>query len=248
MAKITDVFKDVLDHTHGLGIFEMVRIDSSDDATYIETADPEKSVIVKGKANEVVEPLDGSVIGLSRMSVLKGYLQYPGFSGDDATVSVIKQTRNDVEMPAEVEFVDANGTDAHYRFMSAEVINQQLTQVTFKGADFDVNIVPSDKNISDLDYFNGVLSQFDSTFRPATEGGDLYFYIGDANGDRTKVLIKKSVEGEINHAHKWPLGIVLKILKLGNADTVMSINQKGLLQIVVNSGLAEYQYLLPAKG
>ena len=98
------------------------------------------------------------------------------------------------------------------------------------------------------DSFNSVLGAFENTFSPRTEDGNLYFYIGGAGSDRTKVLVAEAVEGEITHEFFWPLDIVLRILRLGdNANIVLSINSKGLLQIIVDSGIGAYTYLLPAK-
>lgn len=252
MAKnnyIKDTFKDVLKHTHSLGIFEMVKISGTATETNIETVDADKTVIFKGSTVTPVPDFIDATVGLSRMSVLDGYLKYPGFDDEAATVKVVTQQRNGEEIPVEVEFVAADGTDAHYRFMLADVVNQQLKEIKFKGAEFDIDIVPTQKNLKDLQYFNSVLSAFDSTFSPRTENGKLYFYIGDNGGDRTKVLVSEAPGGTMTHEFKWPLDIVLKILRLSDSsNVVLSINSKGLLQIKVHSGLGEYTYLLPAKG
>ena len=197
--------------------------------------------------NPVVDFVDATV-GLSRMGVLKGYLQYPDFDDENATVAVKTQERNSETVPTEVEFVSANGTDAHYRFMLADVINQQLKDIKFKGAEFDVNIEPSQKMMKDLTYFNTVLAAYEANFSPKTEDGALYFHVGDGGSDRTKILIDNNVEGEINTDWKWPLDVVLKILRLGdNSSLVMSFNNQGLLQLKVDSGMGVYTYLLPAR-
>ena len=140
---IKDVFKDVLKHTHGLGIFEMVKITGEVDKTTVETVDADKTVIFKGETHNPVPDFVDSTVGLSRMGVLQGYLQYPGFDDEDATVQVVTQERNGDEVPVEVSFVSKEGNDANYRFMLADVINQQLKSIKFKGAEFEVNIVPS---------------------------------------------------------------------------------------------------------
>lgn len=246
---IKDTLKDVLKHTHSLGIFEMVKIQGTETETTVETVDAEKTVIFKGKTVNAVPDFVEHTVGLSRMSVLDGYLKYPGFDADDATVAVKTQERNGETVPTEVAFLAADGTDACYRFMLADVVNQQLKDIKFKGAQFDVNIVPTQKNLKDLGYFNGVLSAYESTFMPKTHDGKLYFHIGDAGGDRTKILVADAVDGSLTHEHRWPLDIVLKILRLSDsANVVLSFNAKGLLQIKVHSGLGEYTYLLPAKG
>jgi len=245
---IKDTMKDVLRHTHDLGIFEMVKIKGTTELTEVETVDADKTVIFKGEMNNPVVDFVDATVGLSRMGVLKGYLQYPDFEHENATVRVVTQDRNGESVPTEVEFISENGTDAHYRFMLADVINQQLKDIKFKGAEFDVNIEPSQKMMKDLTYFNTILAAYEANFMPKTEEGALYFHVGDGGSDRTKILIDNNVEGEINTEWKWPLDVVLKILRLGdNSNLVMSFNNQGLLQIKVDSGMGIYTYLLPAR-
>ena len=245
---IKDTFKDIIRHTHDLGIYEMVKIKGTAETTEIETVDADKTVILKGSMNNPVVDFVDATVGLSRMGVLKGYLQYPDFDDENATVAVKTQERNSETVPTEVEFVSANGTDAHYRFMLADVMNQQLKDIKFKGAEFDVNIEPSQKMMKDLTYFNTVLAAYEANFSPKTEDGALYFHVGDGGSDRTKILIDNNVEGEINTDWKWPLDVVLKILRLGdNSSLVMSFNNQGLLQLKVDSGMGVYTYLLPAR-
>ena len=246
---IKDTLKDVLKHTHGLGIFEMVKITGTLEETEIETVDPEKTVILKGKTVNPVPDFIDATVGMSRMGVLQGYLNYPGFDDENATVKIVKQDRNGEEVPTEVGFKSTDGNDANYRFMLADVINQQMKAITFRGANFNVNIVPSVKNLKDLNYFNGILGSYEATFSPKTDGTNLTFHIGDGVSDRAKVHINSEIDGSITKDWKWPLDIVLKILRLSdNSNCVMSINDQGLMQIVVHSGLGEYTYLLPAKG
>jgi hypothetical protein len=246
---IKDILKDVLKHTHGLGIFEMVKITGDLENTDIQTVDPEKTVIFKGKTVNPVPDFVDATLGLSRMGVLQGYLNYPGFDNEDATVEVVRQERNGEDIPTEVAFKSTDGNDANYRFMLADVVNQQMKDITFKGADFPVNIVPTAKNLKDLNYFNGILGAYEATFSPKTDGTNLTFHIGDGVSDRAKVHINSTIDGSIARDWKWPLDIVLKILRLSDsANCVLSINDQGLMQIKVLSGLGEYTYLLPAKG
>ena len=165
---IKDVLKDVLKHTHGLGIFEMVKMTGTVDGTEIETVDPDKTVILKGVTVNPVPDFVDATVGLSRMGVLQGYLQYPGFDDADATVKIDTQERNGETIPVEVSFEAQDGNDAHYRFMLSDVINQQLKEIKFKGAEFDINIVPTAKNLKDLGYFNSVLGSFEANFKELT--------------------------------------------------------------------------------
>lgn len=245
---VKNVLKDILKHTHGLGIFEMVKITGTTEVTEVETVNADKTVIFKGRTVNPVPDFVDATVGLSRMGVLSGYLNYPGFDDDQATVKVVKQDRNGETVPVEVEFTSADSTDANYRFMLADVVNQQMKSITFKGANFDVNIVPTAKNLKDLNYFNGILGAYEATFSPKTKDGSLTFHIGDGVSDRAKVTISNNVEGTISRDWQWPLDIVLKILRLSDtSNCVFSINNQGLMQIKILSGLCEYTYLLPAK-
>lgn len=245
---IRDTLKDVLRHTHGLGIFEMVKIRGDVSETAIETMDAGKTVLLKGRLHNPVADFADHTVGLSRMSVLDSYLKYPGYEGDDATVQVITQERNGEHTPTEVKFSDQVGSTANYRFMLADVVNQQLKDVTFKGASDDLVVVPTDKNLRDLSYFGGALAGLEDKFSPKTENGALYFLIGGAGSDRASVLINNNITGEISREMSWNLSTVLKILKLGaTAEVTMTFDNKGLLKIVVDSGLGEYTYLLPVQ-
>ena len=77
----------------------------------------------------------------------------------DATVKVIQQEETKLTVPVEVAFKSTDGNDANYRFMLADVVNQQMKDIKFKGAEFEVNIVPTAKNLKDLGYFNGILGR-----------------------------------------------------------------------------------------
>lgn len=245
---VKNVLKDILKHTHGLGIFEMVKITGTTDITEVETVDADKTVIFKGHTVNPVPDFVDSTIGLSRMGVLNGYLNYPGFEDEQATIRVVQQERNGETVPVELEFVSADGNNANYRFMLADVVNQQMKSITFKGANFEINIVPSAKNLKDLNYFNSILGAYEATFSPKTNGASLVFHIGDGVSDRAKVTISNDVDGVISRDWQWPLDIVLKILRLSDtSNCVLSINNQGLMQIKIMSGLGEYTYLLPTK-
>ena len=245
---IKDVLKDVLRHTHDLSIFEMVKVKGTSEVTEVETVDADKTVILKGTLNNPVVDFIDSTVGLSSMGVLKGYIQYPGFEDENATVQVKTQDRNGDTVPTEVEFVSADGIDAHYRFMLADVINQQLKDIKFKGAEFDVTIEPTQKMLKDLTYFNSILGAYEANFSPKTEDGALVFNVGDGASNRTKIVVNNNVDGEINTDWNWPLDVVLRILRLGDNSTIdMSFNNQGLLQIKVDSGMGVYTYLLPAR-
>lgn len=245
---IKDVLKDILRHTHGLGFFDMVRLIGTDADTTIETVNSDKSVILKARTHAPVPEFIGATVGLSRLGVLQGYTQYAEFDAEDASVRVIHQNRNDQRIPSEVEFVSANGTTAHYRFMLAEVINQQLKEIVFRGSNADVTFTPTTKMFKDLTVFNNILGQYEANFTPKLEQGKLYFYLGDNGGDRSRILIAENVVGKLNSNTSWPLDILLRILKLGDSESVVvNIDSRGLLEVTTSSAYGEYTYYVPGQ-
>ena len=104
------------------------------------------------------------------------------------------------------------------------------------------------KNLKDLGYFNGVLGGFEPVFSPSTEDGALYFSIGEGAGDKGKLPINNNVEGELSGNWKWEIDKALSILRLSDsANCTVSFANAGAMQIVIDSGLGEYKYILPAK-
>ena len=245
---IKDIFKDILRHSHALGFIEMVKISGTAEGTTIEAMDADKTVILQGKLHNPVADFIDQTVGLSRMSVLDGYLKFPGFGDEGAKVEIETQSRNGEDIPVEIAFESAEGHSGSYRFMLADVINQQLKTVKMKEIPWDVTIVPTQKNLKDLGYFNGVLGGFEPVFSPTTESGALYFNIGEGAGDKGKLPINNNVDGELSGNWKWEIDKALSILRLSDsANCTVSFSNAGAMQIVIDSGLGEYTYILPAK-
>ena len=59
-------------------------------------------------------------------------------------------------------------------------------------------------------------------------------------------MFQHDVSGSVTKGWAWPVDQVSKILSLGG-DTTFKVSDDGVAEIVVDSGLAEYHYLLPAQ-
>ena len=106
---------------------------------------------------------------------------------------------------------------------------------------WDVTIVQEE--LERLRLSNGVLGGFERVF--TTEDGALYFSIGEGAGDKGK-LINNNVEGELTGNWKWEIDKALSILRLSDsANCTVSFANAGAMQIVIDSGLGEYKYILP---
>ena len=181
--------------------------------------------------------------------ILNGYLGFGPFTEDGAAISIKTETRPTGDLPAEVVFKSKNGHSAAYRFMGADIAQEQIQVPPFKGATWDVVITPTQSALKDLNAMSGILSAFEAVFTVKTVGDNLEFHIGEGAADRSKLVFASDISGTLTHAWSWPLAQVLAILKLQSTSKscVMKFSDQGALMISIDSGLGEYEYILPAR-
>lgn len=244
---ILDGFKDIIKHTSSLGFIDMVKIVGDGTDTKIEAIDADKSVVVYGEMANAITGID-STVGLSRIPILKGYIDFPLFSADKAKTTIVTETRAGVDVPTEIKFDSGAGHTANYRFMSETMVNDQIKVPPFKGATWNLTVVPEKKKISELAYFQGVLGGFEKRFIVTVDNGTVNFSVGNGPTDRTVVPFATNVTGTMKHQWTWPLAQVLSILKLSESavSTTMYFSDMGALKIDIDSGLGKYSYILPA--
>jgi len=244
-----EVISDVVKHTGGLGFIDIVKITGSDTETKIEAMDNDKTVIVKGKLNEPLAEFEGE-FGMGNLSLIKGLVDHANFRTDGAKVEVIRETdptNANQQIPTEMLFIDEQGQDASYRFMSTQLVP---SQAKFLGTTWDITVNPSKSKISEFSSFASLYSAFETLFMVDVREGNLRFNIGDPSGNSHKasVIIEKEVEGKMSAGLYWPISQVLNILKLGIDENVkMNFSSKGALMIELSNDISSYQYILPAK-
>ena len=86
----------------------------------------------------------------------------------------------------------------------------------------------------------------ETVFTVKTENDNLVFYFGDHSTHAGSFDFAKGIAGALKHAWSWPVAQVQAILGLDGKLT-MKISDQGAMQITVDSGLAEYNYILPAQ-
>ena len=72
------------------------------------------------------------------------------------------------------------------------------------------------------------------------------FYYGDANTHAGSFIFQGGVNKDLQNAWSWPIQQVMSILNLDGKIT-MAISDAGAMQITVDSGIAQYNYILPAQ-
>ena len=247
MSNILDALKDIVKHTSNLGFIEMCKLIGTTTDAKIETIDADKTVVIFGSMYQPIKGVD-STVGLSRMGVLKGFVDFEPFAGDKAIVDVIQEARGNVSSPTEILFNSGCGTKASYRFMSDAMISEQVRVPPFKGATWDVTISPEKARLSELSTFSGILGGFEKRFTVSTVAGNLIMSIGSGPTDRSTITFAENITGTLKHQWSWPLSQVLAILKLSDNASSCSVqfSDMGALKIDIDSGIGKYSYILPA--
>ena len=243
-----DNFKDILKHTHGLGFLETVRLRGADDTTYVESVAEDRSVVLYGRLNHELEDFSGKTVGLARLGILAGCINFPAFKEPGATLEVVTQERAGETIPSEIEFKSATGHTANYRFMSEQAAAEKVKIPKFNGAKWDIVYKPTKKNLTDLAYFSNMLGSYEPTFSIMLKNKKLQLSVGAQGGDRSMVPFADDVQGTYSSGWRWPLVNVLSILKLSDgADVTMNVSSAGALKLEVTSGLGTYEYILSAR-
>ena len=83
-------------------------------------------------------------------------------------------------------------------------------------------------------------------FQVKTDNGNLVVSFGDASTHAGNFVFQPNVVGKLKHTWSWPINAVISILNLDGKSTVR-ISDQGAMQITVDSGITEYNYILPAQ-
>lgn len=243
-----DIVKDIVKHTAGLGFISAVKIVGTDTETTLNAMDDQRTVILKAKIHNTVSEFAGE-FGMGNLGFLAGVSGLPNYDNDDATVEVVTRERNGVTVPDHLLFKDTEGNTDQYRFMSKEIVEQQLQNVKFKGVEWDITFEPTKQKVSELTQVAGIYGGIEPNFSIKTDGSDLVVTVGAADGSFTgKRTFATNIDGDLKQGFAWPLAQVLAILKLGmSGHCIVQISAKGALQISVDSGIAKYDYILPAQ-
>jgi len=239
-----DILQDLVAHTHALGCIPLVKISSTDEETAIEAMAEDRSVIVNAKTLAPVDQFSG-VFGMPNLNKLDIHLKCPEYK-EGASINVVKAQRNGEEIPTGLHFKNAAGDFQNdYRFMNTEIINEKLKSVKFKGAKWEIEFEPQVTSIQKLKFQAQAHSE-ETVFQVKTDNNDLIFSFGDASTHAGSFVFEAGVTGKLKQEWAWPVIQVMSILALAGDKTVR-ISDAGAMQISVNSGLAEYNYILPAQ-
>lgn len=239
-----DILQDLVAHTHALGFIPLVKITSDNKETLIESMAEDRSVIISAKTKTPVQEFEG-VFGMPNLNKLDIHLKCPEYK-EKAKISVSVANRNGEDIPTGLHFENEAGDfENDYRFMSTEIINEKLKSVKFKGATWNIEFEPSVTSIQKLKFQANAHSE-EPVFQVKTDNGNLIFSFGDASTHAGEFVFEAGVSGKLKQTWAWPVVQVMSILNLAG-DKTIKIADAGAMMITVDSGLAEYDYILPAQ-
>jgi hypothetical protein len=236
-----DNLQDLIQYVYGLGVIELIKVNGTDKATVVSAIAEDKSVIVEGTFKNPSADFIG-IFGMPNLNKLKTILGFDDYD-EHAKISV---THNKDDVPTSIHFETKVGDFVNdYRLMAKAIVEEKVKNVTFKGAAWNVEFEPTVAGIMRLKKQASANSE-ENNFTTKTDKGDLKIYFGDASTHSANFVFQSDVEGTLSRAWQWPVKVFMAIMDLPGEKTVR-ISDAGATEIVVESGLATYRYLLPAQ-
>ena len=236
-----DHLLDLVSHTFDLGCIDLIKITGTDKETVISGLAEDRSVVVEGEFTAPVADFIGT-FGMPNLGKLKVILNTQEYK-ENAKLAL---TRKATGAPDGIDFENAAGDfKNNYRFMASEIVNEKLKTVKFKGVQWHIEFEPTVAAIQRLK-MQAAANAEEVNFQAKTENGDLKFFFGDHSTHAGNFVFQPGVTGVLKRAWSWPIKTVIGILDL-YGDKVMRISDDGAAQITVNSGLATYNFILPAQ-
>jgi hypothetical protein len=239
-----DHLLDLVEHTYDLGCIDLIKITGTDKETVIDGIAEDKSVVVQGKFLAPVPEFIGT-FGMPNLSKLKILLNL-GEYRENADISVTRQERNGAPTPVGLHFKNASGDFKNdYRFMTSEIIAEKLKTAKFRGANWNIEFEPTVAGIQRLK-MQAQANAEENNFQAKTDKDTLKFVFGDHSTHAGEFVFHAGITGSLKRAWAWPVKQVISILDL-TGDKTVRISDDGAAMITVNSGIAEYNYILPAQ-
>jgi len=236
-----DHLLDLVQHTHDLGCIDLIKIISDDASTVINGLAEDKSVVVEARFHTPVTDFAGT-FGMPNLTKLKILLNLQEYK-ENAKIALTKKSTG---APEGLNFENADGDFKNsYRFMAAEIVNEKLKTLKFKAPTWHIEFEPTVAAIQRL-RMQAQANAEETTFTAKTDNGDLKFFFGDHSTHAGNFVFQSGVAGQLKRAWAWPVAQVLSIMGLVG-DKTMRISDDGAMQITVDSGLAVYNYILPAQ-
>jgi hypothetical protein len=180
--------------------------------------------------------------GMPNLGKLKTLLNLQEYR-ENAKLSITQRTTGE---PDGINFENAAGDfKNNYRFMTSGVVNEKLKTAKFRVPPWHIEFEPANAAIQRLKWQMSANVE-EPNFQAKTENGDLKFFFGDHSTHAGNFVFQSGVTGQLKRTWSWPARQFASIMDL-TGDKVVRISDDGAAMITVDSGLAVYNYILPAQ-
>jgi hypothetical protein len=236
-----DCLKDLVEHTFDLGCIDLIKIVGDTDTTEVSALAEDLSVVVQAKFHNPVADFVGT-FGMPNLGKLKTLLNLQEYR-ENAKLSITQRTTGE---PDGINFENAAGDfKNNYRFMTSGVVNEKLKTAKFRVPPWQIEFEPANAAIQRLKWQMSANVE-EPNFQAKTENGDLKFFFGDHSTHAGNFVFQSGVTGQLKRTWSWPARQFASIMDL-TGDKIVRISDDGAAMITVDSGLAVYNYILPAQ-
>jgi hypothetical protein len=236
-----DCLLDLVGHTLDLGCIDLIKIVGTADKTSVVGLATDLSVVLDARFHDPVAEFVGT-FGMPNLAKLKILLNLPEYK-ENAKLAIKKQASGDLEG---IDFENAAGDFRNsYRFMASQIITDKLKTPKFNGVNWHIEFEPAAAAILRLRMQSQANSE-QANFQVKTDNGDLKFFFGDHSTHAGNFVFHSGVKNSLKRPLSWPAVQVMSILAL-SGNKIMRISDDGAMQITVDSGIAVYDYTLPAQ-
>lgn len=238
------ILKDLVAHVNPIGSVSLMRVTQKGNHAEIDGFNDERTLIIFAKTQQPVDGFD-DVFGIGDFGKLAYLLKNPEYQ-DSPKIEIKTENRNGSVIPVEVKFENKSGDFKNiYKLVNPEIVNEKLQAVVFSEPSWDFEFAPSLQSIARLKLMSGAHSD-EAIFQLKTKNGNLMLIFGEANTHGGEFVFHPDVKKNLTNNFYWPNNIFTAILNL-DGDKKISISNEGLVKISVNSGLINYEYLIPAQ-
>jgi hypothetical protein len=236
-----DHLLDLVQHSIDLGCIDMLKIEGTDTETKIIGVGNDQSVVIDGVFHHPIAEFVGS-FGMPNLPKLKTILNLDEYK-QDANLTMSRNNSGELDG---IEFANKSGDFRNtYRFMVANVVANKVPTPKFRGANWHVEFQPSAANIQRLKWQMSANAE-EPNFQTKVENGDLKFSFGAAATHAGNFVFQSAVTGTLKRSWNYPAAQIASILG-SSGNKTMKLSDDGAMQITVDSGLAVYNYIIPAQ-
>lgn len=236
-----DHLLDLVQHTYDLGCIDLIKVTGTTADTTVNGVAEDKSVILEAQFANPVADFIGT-FGMPNLGKLKTLINLQEYR-EDAKLAITKRSTGE---PDGINFENKTGDfKNNYRFMASEIVNDKLKTLKFKGVNWHITFEPTVAAIQRLKMQAQANSE-EPNFQVKTDNKNLKFFFGDHSTHSGNFVFQSDITGTLKHSWSWPVAQVISILGL-TGDKTMKISDDGCMQITVDSGMAVYNYILPAQ-